>query len=84
MFFFDDIADMINGQKYIYIKIACPVDVTVKSGGETLTSEEKALNTRTTFGTLTFEEGETDTVIDSGEDTDSSAAADALFGFIGE
>lgn len=84
VFFFDDIADMINGQKYIYIKIACPVDVTVKSGGETLTSEEKALNTRTTFGTLTFEEGETDTVIDSGEDTDSSAAADALFGFIGE
>ena len=39
VFFFDDIADQINGQKYIYIKIACPVDVTVTSRGETLTSD---------------------------------------------
>lgn len=58
VFFFGDIASQINGQKYIYIRIACPVDVTVSYGGETLTSAEGALNTRTDFGTLTFEDSE--------------------------
>ena len=58
VFFFGDIASQINGQKYIYIRIACPVDVTVSYGGETLTSAEDALNTRTDFGTLTFEDSE--------------------------
>lgn len=58
VFFFGDIASQINGQKYIYIRIACPVDVTVSYGGETLTSAENALNTRTDFGTLTFEDSE--------------------------
>ncbi len=55
VYFFGDIADQINGQHYIYIKIACPVDVTVKYDGETLSSDEDKLNTRTSFGSLTFE-----------------------------
>ena len=58
VFFFEDMADQINGQKYIYIRIACPVDVTVAYNGEILSSEEDRLNVRTEFGTLTFEERE--------------------------
>lgn len=58
VFFFEDIAGQINGQKYIYIRIACPVDVTVTYDGETLTSAADDLNTRTDFGTLTFEDSE--------------------------
>lgn len=58
VFFFEDMADQINGQKYIYIRIACPVDVTVSYNGEKLCSAEKKLNLRTDFGTLTFEENE--------------------------
>lgn len=58
VFFFEDMADQINGQKYIYIRIACPVDVTVTYNGETLCSAEDALNVRTNFGTLTFEDSE--------------------------
>lgn len=56
VFFFGDIADQINGQKYIYIRIACPVDVTVTHNGETLCSADDDLNVRTAFGTLTFED----------------------------
>lgn len=55
-FFFGDIADQINGQKYIYVRIACPVDVTVEFDGETLRSDGDGENTRTSFGSLTFEE----------------------------
>jgi len=55
-FFFEDMADQINGQKYIYVRIASPVDVSVSYDGETLDSSEKNLNARTSFGTLTFEE----------------------------
>lgn len=58
VFFFGDIADQINGQKYIYVRIACPVDVTVTYDGETLCSVEDNLNTRTNFGSLTFEDNE--------------------------
>lgn len=58
VFFFGDIADQINGQKYIYVRIACPVDVSVASQGQTLSSAENDLNLRTDFGTLTFEENE--------------------------
>lgn len=58
VFFFEDVADQINGQKYIYIRIACPVDVTVTHKGETLSSAEDDLNVRTDFGTLTFEDNE--------------------------
>lgn len=60
VFFFGDVADQINGQKYIYVRIACPVDVTVAYGNEELCSSEEELNTRTDFGTLTFEDTETD------------------------
>jgi len=56
MFFFEDIADQISGTKYQYIRIACPVDVTVKYDGETLSSEDAQATQRTSFGTLTFEE----------------------------
>ena len=58
VFFFEDIADQINGQRYIYIRIACPVDVTIRYGGETLTSDADRQNLRTDFGTITFEESE--------------------------
>lgn len=66
-FFFGDIADQINGQKYIYIRIACPVDVSVTSNGETLDSadEEKV---RTSYGSLTFEQNADQTGMDD-EDT---------------
>lgn len=56
VFFFGDIADQIKGTKYIYIRIACPVDVTVKYDGEKLSSKNAESNQRTEFGTLTFEE----------------------------
>ena len=59
VFFFDDVADQINGQRYIYVRIACPVDVMVSYGGETLDSSEKHMNLRTDFGTLTFEDSDT-------------------------
>ena len=59
VFFFDDVADQINGQRYIYIRIACPVDVTVSYNGETLSSKESDLNTRTKFGVLSFEDNGT-------------------------
>ncbi len=58
VFFFGDIADQISGTRYIYVRIACPVDVTVSHGGETLCSESEKENTRTEFGTLTFEEND--------------------------
>ena len=58
MFFFEDIADQINGTRYIYVRIACPVDVSVSYNGEMLNSAESELNQRTDFGTLTFEENE--------------------------
>lgn len=58
VFFFEDMADQINGQKYIYVRIACPVDVSVTYNGETLSSAESTLNVRTDFGTLTFEDNE--------------------------
>lgn len=66
VFFFEDMADQINGQKYIYIRIACPVDVSVTYNGETLCSAENDLNVRTDFGTLTFEDSEN--VADTDED----------------
>lgn len=58
VFFFGDMADQINGQKYIYIRIACPVDVYVSFNGEVLNSSERNQNLRTDFGTISFEENE--------------------------
>lgn len=57
VFFFRDMADQINGTRYIYIRIACPVEVTVTHNGETLTSDGQTKSQRTEFGTLTFEQG---------------------------
>lgn len=69
VFFFGDIADQINGQKYIYVKIACPVDVKVSHDGETLNSDENHLSDRTSFGTLTFEEERKDSEDDKDYDS---------------
>ena len=57
-FFFDDMANQIDGTKYVYIRIACPVDVKVKYNGETLSSDVENQNNRTSFGTLTYEDSE--------------------------
>lgn len=65
VFFFEDMADQINGQKYIYIRIACPIEVSVTHNGEVLCSAEDNLSLRTDFGTLTFEENEKDSDIES-------------------
>lgn len=56
VFFFGDIADKINGQKYIYVRIACPVEVTVTYQGETLSSAQEDFNGRTSYGSLTLED----------------------------
>lgn len=56
--FFADIANQINGQKYYYIRIACPVDVSVRYDGEKLESKGAESAQRTSFGTLTFEESD--------------------------
>ncbi len=66
-YFFEDMADQINGQKYIYIRIACPVDVRVSYAGETLDSDSDNPKTRTSFGTLTFEDSDEED-IDEGSD----------------
>lgn len=58
VFFFGDIADQINGTRYIYVRIACPVDVSVSYNGETLNSAKSDLSQRTEFGTLTYEKNE--------------------------
>lgn len=68
VFFFEDIADQIQGTKYTYIRIACPVDVTVSYDGEELCSKADALSQRTSFGTLTFEERQKE---ESGQDAES-------------
>ena len=68
--FFADWADEINGVRYIYAEIACPVDVSVTYEGETLTSAGDEPQTRTTFGTLAFKEAEdgTDVAAEDAED----------------
>lgn len=58
VFSFDDIAGQINGTEYVYIRIACPVDVTVTSGDETLSTiagEDGETYYRTSFGTLSYD-----------------------------
>lgn len=62
--FFSDIAANIGGQKYIYVEIACPVDVTVTKDGETLCSKENDRSTHSSFGTLSFEQLEDDDYTD--------------------
>ena len=64
---FSDFAEMVNGKKFINVRIACPVDVSVTFNGETLSSDLKHPITRTSFGTLSYEK-----VIDeeTGQETD--------------
>ncbi len=58
-FFFSDIADLINGQRFMYLRVECPVDVYVYHNGEQLDSSVgDGKSQRTEFGTLTFEENE--------------------------
>ena len=57
--FFEDIAAEINGVRYTYIRVACPVDVSVERDGETLSSEENGKR-RTSFGTMQIEAEGTD------------------------
>lgn len=54
-FAFDELADSVGGSSSIVVRIACPVDVTVKCGGETLSSDPDQRSTRTSFGSLSFE-----------------------------
>ena len=56
VYFFGDIADQVQGTKYIYVRIACPVDVRVEYNGEVLEPKYAESSQRTSFGTLTFEE----------------------------
>ncbi|MBE6796701.1 MAG: VWA domain-containing protein [Ruminococcaceae bacterium] len=53
VFFFDDVASQISGQKYVYIKIACPVDVIIKHGKEELSTKGK--KNRASFGSISYE-----------------------------
>lgn len=54
-FAFEDLADSVGGSSSIVVRIACPVDVTVKCGGETLCSDPEQRSTRASFGSLSFE-----------------------------
>lgn len=56
--FFDDIADQLNGQRYIYYEINSPVDVQIRYDGEILDSSENNQNNRTNFGTIIYIESE--------------------------
>ena len=65
-FLFEDVADQLNGQHFIFVRIECPVDVAVSYNGETLSSTDTNQNLRASFGTLSFEEStEEDPVNDS-------------------
>lgn len=57
-YIFGDIAAQVNGQRYIYVKVEAPAEVSVSYEDETLTSEEDDLCTRSSFGTLGFENSE--------------------------
>ena len=54
-FAFEDLADSVGGSSSIVVRIACPVDVTVKCGSETLSSDPGLRSTRASFGSLSFE-----------------------------
>lgn len=58
--FFNDMAVQASEKPMIHVEVACPVDVTVTYNGETLSSAEDSLCTRTSFGTLMFDGDESD------------------------
>ena len=72
-FVFDDLADQVSGGNYIYIRIACPVDVLVKYKDQILSSAKKTFNTRTDFGTLTFDTEKGDEKDDDDDDSSKSS-----------
>ncbi|MCR5816431.1 MAG: VWA domain-containing protein [Ruminococcus sp.] len=71
-FVFNDLADQVSGGNYIYIRIACPVDVLVKYKDQILSSAKKTFNTRTDFGTLSFDTEKGDEKDDDDDDSSSS------------
>lgn len=52
---FNEIGKQIGGTKYVYIRVDCPVNVSVTSGGEVLSSDPANRHTSASFGSLTFE-----------------------------
>lgn len=77
VFFFGDIASQISGENYIYVKIACPVDVTVTYNGETMTSKDNYSSVRTSFGSMTFEDSK------NKDETADGSSSGGIFGNIG-
>ncbi len=65
---FDDISTEISGERRIFIRVACPVDVEITYKGETLSKD----NPRTSFGSLSIEEPRQED-IESDENYDSEA-----------
>lgn len=56
--FFAQIATEISGVPYMYVRVECPVEVTVSYNGETLSSAGENPSTLASFGSLAFEEVE--------------------------
>lgn len=71
--FFDDIAAQINGQKYMYIKVQGPTNVTVTSGGETLSSSTNS--SRTSFGSITYQASTGSSSSSSGSSSSGSSSS---------
>lgn len=62
--FFVDIARQLQGQRYTYIRVACPVDVTVVCEGQVLSSSVPELASNADFGSISYMS------VDSGGDGD--------------
>ena len=58
--FFSDIANQINGQPYTFIKVACPVNITIEKDGEVLSSESPDYTSHTSFGSISYEDVDQD------------------------
>lgn len=52
--FFTDMARQLGGVRYTYIRVACPVDVTVVSEGQVLASCAPGVASNTDFGSITY------------------------------
>ncbi len=55
---FDLIANFVSGNRYIYVKAACPVNVKVEHDGEVLDSSNTESFAKTSFGVLTYQDSE--------------------------
>ena len=67
--FFAQIATEISGVPYMYVRIECPVEVTVSYNGETLSSAGDNPSTLASFGSLAFEAVEGQAASDGTQDT---------------